>query len=119
VISRVAGASTASDSVDREQTVRSGEIRRLALAVRDGGRALKDNRAHLQAIVADMAPTLMERTGIGSVTAAQVIVNFSHVGRSQRRGLRRAVRHQPLQGSIGAHRPAPLNAVATAPMAVA
>ncbi len=66
---------------DREQAVRLGEIRRLALAVRDGGRALKDNRAQLQAIVSDMAPGLTERRGIGPVTAAQVIVGFSHVGR--------------------------------------
>jgi transposase len=66
---------------DREQTVRYGEIRRLALAVHDGGRALKDNRAQLQQIVADVAPGLIERRGIGPVTAAQVIVSFSHVGR--------------------------------------
>jgi transposase len=65
----------------REQLVRHGEIRRLALAVRDGGRALKDNRAQLQVIVADMAPGLTERRGVGPVTAAQVLVSFSHVGR--------------------------------------
>jgi transposase len=65
----------------REQAVRHGEIRRLALAVRDGGHALKDNRTQLQALVADMAPGLTERRGIGPVTAAQVIVGFSHVGR--------------------------------------
>ena len=65
----------------REQAVRHGEIRRLALAIRDGGRALKENRAQLQAVVEDMAPGLTDRRGIGPVTAAQVIVGFSHVGR--------------------------------------
>jgi hypothetical protein len=65
----------------REQAVRHGEIRRLALAVRDGGRGLKENRAQLQVVTAEMAPGLTERRGIGPVTAAQVIVGFSHVGR--------------------------------------
>jgi transposase len=69
------------DGADREQQVRHAEVRRLALAVRDSGRALKDNRIGLQQIVADMAPGLTERRGIGPVTAAQVIVSFSHVGR--------------------------------------
>ncbi|MGH3601902.1 MAG: IS110 family transposase [Pseudonocardiaceae bacterium] len=41
---------------DRAQAVRHGELRRLALAVREGGRALKANRVQLQAIVADLAP---------------------------------------------------------------
>jgi transposase len=68
------------NDANREQAVRHGEIRRLALAVRDGGRALKDNRVQLQLIVADMAPGLTERRGVGPVTAAQVIVSFSHPG---------------------------------------
>jgi transposase len=50
--------------------VRHGEVRRLAPAVRDGGRALKDNRAQLQVIVVDMAPGLTERRGVGPVTGA-------------------------------------------------
>jgi hypothetical protein len=44
-------------------------------------RALKDNRAQLQAIVNDLAPGLTNRRGIGPVTAAQTIVSFSHPGR--------------------------------------
>lgn len=66
---------------DRAQAVRQGELRRLALAVREGGRALKANRAQLQAIVDDLAPGLTGRPGIGPVSAAQVIVSFSHPGR--------------------------------------
>ena len=65
----------------REQTVRHGEIRRLALAVRAGRAALAANRAQLQTIVDEMAPGLTERRGIGPVTAAQAIVSFSDPGR--------------------------------------
>lgn len=65
----------------REQTVRHAEIRRLAVAVREANRALKENRAQLHAIVNDLAPGLTSRRGIGPVTAAQAIVSFSHPGR--------------------------------------
>jgi transposase len=66
---------------DREQAVRQGEIRRLALAVREARRALKTNRTQLRDIVEDLAPGLMDRPGVGPVTAAQVVVSFSHPGR--------------------------------------
>ncbi len=66
---------------DRADAVRHGELRRLALAVREGGRALKTNCAQLQVIVDDLAPGLTDRRGIGPVSAAQAIVSFSHPGR--------------------------------------
>jgi transposase len=66
---------------DRTHAVRHSELRRLAVAVRDGGRALKTNRTQLHAIVDDLAPGLTDRRGIGPVSAAQVIVSFSHPGR--------------------------------------
>src|SRR6185312_7588384 len=66
---------------NRAQAVRHGELRRLAIAIRDGGRALKANRAQLHAIVDDLAPGLTDRRGVGPVSAAQVIVSFSHPGR--------------------------------------
>jgi transposase len=65
----------------RAQAVRHAEIRRLAVALRDGRRALNDNRRQLQRIVADLAPGLTRRKGIGPVSAAQAIVSFSHAGR--------------------------------------
>ncbi|HWR47475.1 MAG TPA: IS110 family transposase [Pseudonocardiaceae bacterium] len=65
----------------REQAVRHAEIRRLALALREAARALKANRAQLQAIVNDLAPGLTDQHGIGPVSAAQAIVSFSHPGR--------------------------------------
>jgi transposase len=70
-----------SPQTSREQAIRHSEIRRLARAVRAGRRALTANRAQLQTIVEEMAPRLTERRGIGAVTAAQVIVSFSHPGR--------------------------------------
>ena len=62
----------------REQAIRHAEIRRLALALRDAAQA---NRVQLQAIVNDLTPGLTDRRGIGPVSAAQVIVSFSHPGR--------------------------------------
>src|SRR5262249_58989177 len=57
------------------------ELARLALALGQARRQLKDNRAQLQAIVNDIPPGLTSRYGIGPVSAAQAIVSFSHPGR--------------------------------------
>jgi transposase len=85
-----------------EQAVRHGEIRRLALAVRSGRRALAANRSQLQAIVDEMAPGLTERRGVGAVTAAQVIVSFSHAGRCRNDAAFAALSGtSPLQASSG------------------
>ena len=65
----------------REQVVRQAEIARLALALTQARRQLKDNRAQLLAIVDDIAPGLTSRYGVGPVSAAQAIVSFSHPGR--------------------------------------
>lgn len=65
----------------REQAVRHGEIRRLALALRQAARALKANRTELATITNDLVPGLTTRPGIGPVSAAQAIVSFSHPGR--------------------------------------
>jgi transposase len=65
----------------RAQAVCHGEIRRLALAVRQARRELKDNRAQLASIVTALVDGLLEHPGIGPVSAAQAIVSFSHTGR--------------------------------------
>jgi transposase len=65
----------------REQAVRQAEIRRLADALGQARRQLKDNRSQLLAIVDDIAPGLTSRYGVGPVSAAQAIVSFSHPGR--------------------------------------
>jgi transposase len=66
---------------DRLHAVRHAEIRRLALAVREATKALKANRRELHELVEQIAPGLTTRPGIGPVSAAQVVVSFSHVGR--------------------------------------
>ena len=58
----------------REHTVRQAEIGRLALALDQARRQLKDNRAQLLTIVDDLAPGLTSRYGVGPVSAAQSIV---------------------------------------------
>jgi len=65
----------------RHEAVRHDEIRRLAIAVRQTARALKTNRRQLQELVDEIAPGLTNRPGIGPVSAAQVIVSYSHPGR--------------------------------------
>lgn len=60
----------------REQAVRQAEIARLALALGQAPRQLKDNHAQLLAIVDDIAPGLTTRFRAGPVSAAQAIVSF-------------------------------------------
>jgi len=62
----------------RDHAVRQAEIARLALALGQARRQLKDNRHQLLDIVEDIAPGLTSRYGIGPVSAAQAIVSFSH-----------------------------------------
>lgn len=69
----------AADSV--EQTVRRAEARRLAYAIRDARKELKQNKAQLAALVDAMAPQLRDKVGVGPVSAAQALVSWSHPGR--------------------------------------
>jgi transposase len=79
-LAALAGRELAADA-SREQAVRQAEIARLALALGQARRQLKDNHAQLLAIVDDIAPGLTSRFGVGPVSAAQAIVSFSHPGR--------------------------------------
>src|SRR4029077_2286870 len=65
----------------REQAVRQAETGRLALALAQARRQLKDKRARLLALRDGIAPGLTSRYGVGPVSAAQAIVSFSHPGR--------------------------------------
>jgi transposase len=86
----------------RAHAVRHDEIRRLALAVRQARHALTANRAQLHTIVDELAPGLTARHGIGPVTAAQVIVSFSHPGRVRSEAAFAALAGaSPLQASSG------------------
>jgi hypothetical protein len=70
-----------SAAAGRDHAVRHAEIQRLALALQQARRELKVNRRQLLAIVADIAPGLIDRYGVGPVSAAQAVVSFSHPGR--------------------------------------
>ena len=86
----------------RAQAVRHAEIRRLAVALREAARALKDNRKQLQTIADDLAPGLTDHSGIGPVSAAQAIVSFSHPGRCRNDAAFAALAGtSPLQASSG------------------
>jgi len=65
----------------REQVVRREEARRLARAVQSATAELKTNLQQLAGLVGDLAPALLDKPGVGPVSAAQVLVSFSHTGR--------------------------------------
>ena len=65
----------------REQVIRREEAHRLATAILSAEAELKINRRQLIGLVDDLAPDLLDRTGIGPVSAAQALVSFSHPGR--------------------------------------
>jgi Transposase len=92
----------------REHAVRQAGIRRLALALGQARRQLKDNRAQLLAIVEDIAPG---RTGRSGVSAGQRRSGHRELlpprPVPQRRRLRRPRRHQPDPGQQRNDRPAP------------
>jgi transposase len=88
----------------RAEAVRHAEIRRLAVALRDGRRELNDNRRQLQHIVGDLAPGLTDRKGIGPVSVAQAIVSFSHPGRCRNDAAYAALGGiSPIEASSGQH----------------
>ncbi len=64
-----------------EASIRRAEARRLAIAIREAGHELKQNKKQLAAMVDDLAPRLQEKIGVGPVSAAQAIVSWSHSGR--------------------------------------
>lgn len=69
----------ADDSV--VQVVRRNEARRLALAIKDSRADLSANKKQLAALVTELAPGFLDLAGVGPVSAAQVIVSWSHPGR--------------------------------------
>lgn len=86
----------------RHDAIRHQEIRRLALAIREAHVLLKANRRDLQHIVDQLAPGLTNRSGVGPVTAAQVVVSFSHRGRVRNDAAFAALAGtSPLQASSG------------------
>lgn len=70
---------TGSETVD--QAIRRAETRRLAQRIRELDTELKTNTHQLAGLVDQVAPGLINKRGVGPVTAAQNIVSFSHHGR--------------------------------------
>ena len=68
-------------SESREERVRREDARRLAVAVIDLEQQLLANTKQLKQVVEELAPGLLERVGIGPVSAARAIVAWSHLGR--------------------------------------
>lgn len=66
---------------DVEASIARAEARRLAVAIQDFHQQIEQNREQLMNVVDTMAPGLMDLPGLGPVTAAQVIVSYSHHGR--------------------------------------
>ena len=86
----------------REQAIRRGEARRLALAVTTLNRDLTEHKKQLTAILNDLAPGLTDRVGLGPVSAAQAIVSFSHRGRCHSEAAyARLAGASPLEASSG------------------
>jgi transposase len=65
----------------RAEAIRHQELRRLAINLREDKRELAINNTQLIEIITDLAPGLLDRPGVGPVTAAQTIIAFSHHGR--------------------------------------
>jgi transposase len=57
------------------------EARRMAIAVVAQAEDLTSNKQRLYDIVSVMAPALLNETGIGPVTLAQILCSYSHKGR--------------------------------------
>jgi transposase len=86
----------------REQAIRRGEARRLAVAVTTLERELKQNKKQLTTILDDLAPGLTDRVGLGPVSAAQAIVSYSHRGRCHTEAAyARLAGASPLEASSG------------------
>ena len=64
-----------------QQAVRRAEARRLSEGIRQAGRDLAANKKQLAGLVAAQAPQLLDKTGVGPVSAAQALVSWSHHGR--------------------------------------
>jgi transposase len=64
-----------------DQAIRRLMLRRLAKEILELNVLLRDNEKQLRSIVKAIAPQLLARFGVGPVTAAQLIVSYSHHGR--------------------------------------
>jgi transposase len=57
------------------------ELRRLATHIGAWDRELRANKAQLHQLVAQLMPVLLDQPGVGPMSAAQLLVSWSHPGR--------------------------------------
>jgi transposase len=74
-----AGAISAGARLQRR--IRAGELSRLAQAILAADQQLRQNKRDLLAVVHHSAPALLDRYGVGPVTAAQALTSWSHPAR--------------------------------------
>jgi transposase len=63
-----------------EQVLRA-ELRRLATHIRAWDRELRASKTQLRHLATQMMPVLLDQPGVGPVSAAQLLVSWSHPGR--------------------------------------
>ena len=63
-----------------EQILRA-ELRRLATHIGAWDRELRANKAQLRQLVTQIMPALLDQPGVGPMSAAQLLVSWSHPGR--------------------------------------
>lgn len=63
-----------------EQVLRT-ELRRLATHIRDWDRELRASKTQLRHLVTQVMPVLLDQPGVGPISAAQLLVSWSHPGR--------------------------------------
>lgn len=86
----------------REQAVRRAEARRLALAILDARHALTIRRKQIVELVELLAPGMTGQRGVGPISAAQLLVTFSHPGRCRHEAAYAAITGvAPVEASSG------------------
>lgn len=64
-----------------ETTIRRQECRRLSRSIITSHAELAANKDQMATLIASVTPTIMDLTGVGPISAAQLIVSWSHPGR--------------------------------------
>jgi transposase len=84
-----------------EQVLRA-ELRRLATHIGARDKELRANKTRLRQLVAQVMPVLLEQPGVGPMSAAQLLVSWSHKGRCRSDAAFAALAGvSPLQASSG------------------
>jgi transposase len=84
-----------------DQVLRA-ELRRLAVHIGTWDKELRANKARLHQLVAEVMPVLLDQPGVGPVSAAQLLVSWSHKGRCRSQAAFAALAGvSPLEASSG------------------